>query len=633
MLYPKAFTLESEHTPTLDSSTPTVTLAAADIVTLADEAKQAQHQDPDFPDMIQRLETIHEEGPQHTGDVAFAQNYMVQDGYLWRRAATPQLWVPPAVRTRVLHEFHDAEDAGHPGQEETVRAIKNHYAWPSITNDVQKHIRACLIYATTKRGRRQPKAPTRAYVPRRPWQTIALDYMGPYEETPTGNKFLFVVTDIFSKWVEAFPVPRATVQATLRLLENEVFSRWGYPQAIISDNRTQFTSEAFQKACRRWKTRQWLTAVAHPRANPTERRNQELKKLMRILTQNRPEKPWDEAVPKGLFNLRKRRNAATGQTPSHLLLGFEITRPDHWDLDIEAVNSDAQQRYQLARDNADQYRQRYTGDDQEAPTYQLEDRVLLRRHTPAGLKAKWLGPFDIVGIAGEQCYRVDQRTHVSTEHVDHLRPAPEAPTYRRVTTATQVEPGDETPIQATIGRISEDDVANYDNATLHRIRARQMEAQERRRRRQIISAPSTSARSAQGSTEESEPEETPTDSNEDPQGTEREPGEDQDICADRLTRRPKDTWKVAIAPKLQGDADKWWTEPKDFLAPFEEFRRSFLRRFADPLLLQDLHKDLVQRLQAAKERTEAFVCRKRLLAKRLMAGATECEIVDLCVGL
>ena len=142
----------------------------------------------------------------------------------------------------------------------------------------------------------------RAYVPRRSWLTIALDYIGPYEEISIGNKFLFVITNIFSKLVEAYPVTRATTQATLRLLENEIFARWRYPQAMISANGTQFTSEEFQKACRRWKTRHWLTAVAHPRADPTERRHQKLKKLMRILMQDRPEKLWDEILPKGLFN-------------------------------------------------------------------------------------------------------------------------------------------------------------------------------------------------------------------------------------------------------------------------------------------------------------------------------------------
>ena len=109
------------------ASQPTI-LEAIEVITLADEVKAAQHRDPEFATMMERLETIAEEGPQVTGDVAFRQNYEKRDGYLWRRGDPPQLWVPPAIRPRILYEFHDSTDAGHPGQEETARAIKQQYA-------------------------------------------------------------------------------------------------------------------------------------------------------------------------------------------------------------------------------------------------------------------------------------------------------------------------------------------------------------------------------------------------------------------------------------------------------------------------------------------------------------------------
>ena len=89
------------------------------------------------------------------------------------------------------------------------------------------------------------------------------------------------------------------------------------------------------------------------------------------------------------------------------------------------------------------------------------------------------------------------------------------------------------------------------------------------------------------------------------------------------------TWRDAFATKLQGDAAKWWTDYKGFLGSFDEFRRSFLRRLADLLLLQDM----VQRRSGQREKTEAFVCRKRLLARRLLPRTMERELVDLCVRL
>jgi transposase InsO family protein len=432
MFFPWTGTTEAAN------DTTTTTLAAAEVVTLADEIKLAQQQDPEFPGIVRRLETIAETGPEEPGDAAFARHYEIRDGHLWLRAEPPLLWVPPAARARVLHEFHDSPDAGHPGREETIRAIRAQYTWPALSKDVDQHLRTCLICATTKRGPIQARAPRRAYIPKRPWQTIAIDYMGPYERTPAGNRFLLVVTDVFSKWVEAFPMRRATAKATVRALENEVFYRWGYPSAIISDNGTQFTSEEFRRACRRWKTRHWPTAIYHPQANPAERRNQELKKLMRILTQEPTPKPWDETIPKGLFNLRKRRNAATGQSPSELLLGFEITRPGQWDMNNQAVQTTTEERQQLAEENLARYRRRYDERDHQPPTYEIGDQVLVRRHTPPGLRSRWIGPLSITGTA------------------------PKIQRHRQRGVGTQVERGDEHPIQVTVGRIDEGD-----QTTLH----------------------------------------------------------------------------------------------------------------------------------------------------------------------
>lgn len=117
--------------------------------------------------------------------------------------------------------------------------------------------------------------------------------MGPYEMTPDGNRFIFVVTDTFSKWTEAFACRNASSRTTISFLEDQVFSRFGYPQAIISDNGPHFVEYTFQTALGRWKARHGRTAIYHPQANPAERRNHEIKKLLRILGEMNERIPWD----------------------------------------------------------------------------------------------------------------------------------------------------------------------------------------------------------------------------------------------------------------------------------------------------------------------------------------------------
>jgi hypothetical protein len=90
----------------------------------------------------------------------------------------------------------------------------------------------------------------------------------PYPRTPSGNRFILVVTDLFSRWVEGFAISTSTTSEIVRLLEEEVFTRQGYPGAIITDNGSQFTFRHWTRACRHWQTRTWTTALGEPYGAP-----------------------------------------------------------------------------------------------------------------------------------------------------------------------------------------------------------------------------------------------------------------------------------------------------------------------------------------------------------------------------
>jgi hypothetical protein len=99
-------------------------VCAIDVPTLLDEVRAAQLADPDFPGILERWGRIREEGPQQPGERSFAAVYDVIDGHLVKRDGQKVLlWVPETTRKRILNEFHDVPEAGHPGYEETLRSI------------------------------------------------------------------------------------------------------------------------------------------------------------------------------------------------------------------------------------------------------------------------------------------------------------------------------------------------------------------------------------------------------------------------------------------------------------------------------------------------------------------------------
>ena len=68
-----------------------------------------------------------------------------------------------------------------------------------------------------------------------PTERLALDVLGPLPCTHSGNKYILIVADYFSKWVEAFPMPNQEACTVAELLAKEVVCRFGVPLLIHSD--------------------------------------------------------------------------------------------------------------------------------------------------------------------------------------------------------------------------------------------------------------------------------------------------------------------------------------------------------------------------------------------------------------
>ena len=344
--------------------------------------------------------------------------HLVKDGLLWEQGVLsttpPGLYVPPTARDYVLAAFHDAPLSGHPGTHETLRAIRTQFQWPGMSQDVRRYVSVCRVCACAKQYS-QPKAEQRPRQPEGPWHTVAVDIMGPYPRSNNGKRFLLVITDLYSRWVEAFPLTRADAKQITNVMEKEIFARYGYPRHVLSDNGVQFTGKVWTQACQRWDVDHWTTPIYHPRANPTERRNKDIKQGLRIRL-GEDHRTWDLYVPEILFTLRYRENSATGAAPSLMFLGRPILKPGEW-------------KFQLAKDA--NYVGQPVGTNQVNTRYQLGDPVYVKTHplsnAPefkcAGFEPRWSGPGKVERVRGT-VYWVRVGRKVMKVHQDCLRPCP-----------------------------------------------------------------------------------------------------------------------------------------------------------------------------------------------------------------
>jgi len=55
------------------------------------------------------------------------------------------------------------------------------------------------------------------------------------------NKYLLMITDCFTKWVEAFPL--SNIRAIVEVFVNQVISRFGVPLELHTDQERNFESK------------------------------------------------------------------------------------------------------------------------------------------------------------------------------------------------------------------------------------------------------------------------------------------------------------------------------------------------------------------------------------------------------
>ena len=68
---------------------------------------------------------------------------------------------------------------------------------------------------------KKPKAPMKQYNVGAPLERVAVDIMGPFPRTPNGNKYIMVVGDYFSKWMQAFTIKQLDAVTVARKLVDQ----------------------------------------------------------------------------------------------------------------------------------------------------------------------------------------------------------------------------------------------------------------------------------------------------------------------------------------------------------------------------------------------------------------------------
>ena len=147
-----------------------------------------------------------------------------------------RLYIPSAVRDRLIYWAHTSPSSGHPGIGRMVRCLVGKYWWPTLAKHVRVYVSSYLVCAQCKVPRHLPRGKLHPLpVPQRPWSHLSVDFLTdlpPHRETPRSWSLWIG----FSKSCRLLPLPGLpTALQTAEALFTYGFLPYEVPEDIGSD--------------------------------------------------------------------------------------------------------------------------------------------------------------------------------------------------------------------------------------------------------------------------------------------------------------------------------------------------------------------------------------------------------------
>ena len=355
-----------------------------------------------------------------------------------------QLIVPRALQQTICREVHDGRVASHLGKKKVLRLLNKYFYWYKMDRDVSWWIRTCEVCQRRKRPTKEPRAPMTKYISGFPNERVAMDVVGSVKTSKSGNKYVLCITDHFSKYSKAIPMPDQQAERVAKIFVQEWIYMWGEPLSLHTDRGPNFESELLAEVCRWLKISKTRTTAYHPQGNAqVERYNQTIVDIVAKLTNKDTFDDWDEQVPIAVSAYNATEHATTGFTPNKLMFGREVMHnfdkmlpesadPEElktWDEFVQAMDERTRRAFQVARETIGRnvlLQKKYYDRLSNLVKYEIGDAFMMRDHRvyEAGTKKfadKYVGPYYVLDVLSDVNFRVARTADDPPQIIHHDR--------------------------------------------------------------------------------------------------------------------------------------------------------------------------------------------------------------------
>ena len=179
-----------------------------------------------------------------------------------------------------------------------------------------------------------------------------IDFRGPFPMS--GNcKYIVVVVDYVSKWVEALPCRTSDSKHAKRMFHEVIFPCFGIPQMVISNGGSHFIDKVFVRYLADHGVCYNVGTTYHPQTSgQVETSNKQIKNILQK-TVDEMGKGWKDKLPGALWAYRTAYKIPIGMSPYQFVYGKTCHLPmqeefkahwvtKKWNMDLHLVGKNHQ---------------------------------------------------------------------------------------------------------------------------------------------------------------------------------------------------------------------------------------------------------------------------------------------------